>query len=137
MGVNKKMKYSVAKRKVYTYSGSLLGLFLGSLLVYYFNGNFPYEAVLGGLTGIIILLIIKIIKNKRKTHNIPEADERVTYNLFRFSSYMSHIVLAAFFITLAIYTFIGREVIPIFTLWIFFFSYIGIVAIGVTIIKRK
>lgn len=115
----------------------LIGVMLGSFLVYIFKGEFPYEVLTGGLVAAIILTLIQVIKQKRKRDNLPEADERVAYNIFRFFSYTSHIFLAILFIALAIFTFIGNEFISIYYLWIFSFSYIGIAGLGVLIIKRR
>lgn len=65
--------------------GSLVGCVLGSSLYYFFQGGeFPYEVLLGGLTGAIILAVFAFIKYKRKKDNTPEADERVKHNIFRF-----------------------------------------------------
>ncbi|MFD1205227.1 hypothetical protein ACFQ38_08930 [Sporosarcina contaminans] len=116
---------------------TFMGAVLGSFLVYYFQGEFPYEVLTGGLVAAVILTIVELIKQKRKKDNLPEADERVIRNVLRFFAYASHIFLAILFIALGVFTLLGNETISIFYLWIFFFSYIWIVGIGAFIIKRR
>lgn len=90
-----------------------------------------------GLIVSVILTLIEVIKQKRKKDNLPEADERVIRNVFRFFAYTSHIFLAILFIALGVFTLLENDSISIFYLWIFFFSYIWIVGIGTFIIKRR
>ncbi|MGO5064137.1 hypothetical protein [Clostridium sp. LCP25S3_F8] len=85
----------------------------------------------------IILTVIEVVKQKRKKDNLPEADERIIHNVFRFFAYVSYIFLATLFVALAVFTFLGKESISILYLWIFFFSYIWIVGMGALIIKRR
>uniref|UniRef100_UPI00344F15F9 hypothetical protein n=1 Tax=Carnobacterium sp. TaxID=48221 RepID=UPI00344F15F9 len=118
-------------------SCTLLGAILGSFLIYYFQGEFSYEVLSGGLIAAIILTLIEVIKQKRKKNNLPEVDERVAKNIFRFFAYTSHGFLSILFISLGVFTLLGNESISIFYLWIIFFSYIWIVGIGALIIKRK
>ncbi|MBN3346494.1 hypothetical protein CF050_06280 [Clostridium botulinum] len=116
-----------------TFIGAVLGSFLG----YFFQGEFPYEVLTGGLVATIILTVIEVVKQKRKKDNLPEADERIIHNVFRFFAYVSYIFLATLFVALAVFTLLGNESISILYLWIFFFSYIWIVRIGALIIKRR
>lgn len=116
---------------------TLIGAGLGSFLVYFFEGEFSYEVLSGGLIAAIILTVIEIIKQKRKKDNIPEADERVARNIFHFFAYTSHIFLAVLFIALSVFTLLGNESISILYLWIFAFSYIWIAGIGALIIKKR
>lgn len=118
-------------------SSTLIGAILGSFLIYYFQGEFPYEVLNGGLIATIILTVVEVIKQKRKKNNLPEVDERVIRNIFRFFTYLSHIFLGLLFITLGIFTLLGIESISIFYLWLFFISYIWISGIGSFIIMRK
>lgn len=118
-------------------SSTLLGAILGSFLVYYFQGTFPYEVLVAGLIAAIFLTIIQVIKQKQKKDAVPETDERVVKNIFQFFAYTSHGFLSILFIALGVFTLLGNESISIFYLWILFFSYIWIVGIGALIIKRK
>ncbi|WP_052360593.1 hypothetical protein [Oceanobacillus manasiensis] len=113
------------------------GGILGAVLVYLFSGEFPYEVVLGSLVGAVLLVIIEVIKKKRKKDNVPEADERVAHNVFRFFAFSSHLFLAVLFIGMTIFTLIGSDNIPLLYLWIFFFAYIWITGIGSFIAKRR
>ncbi len=116
---------------------TFLGIVLGSILVYFFQGEFPYEVLAGGLVGTSILVIFEAIRQKRKKDRLPEIDERIAKNVSRLFAYASHISLAILFIILGIFTLLGYESIPIYYLWIIFFSYIWVGAIGVFFIKRR
>ncbi|MGX4668387.1 hypothetical protein JNUCC74_04130 [Cerasibacillus sp. JNUCC 74] len=116
---------------------TFIGGVLGSFLAYFFQGEFPYDVLTGSLAATIILTVIQVIKQKRKKDNLPEADERVIRNVFRFFAYASHITLAILFVALTVLTLLGNESISILYLWIFFFAYIWIVGIGGFFIKRR
>ncbi|GGN61983.1 hypothetical protein [Oceanobacillus indicireducens] len=116
---------------------TFMGAVLGSILIYFIQGEFPSEVLTAGLIVAVILTIIEVVKQKGKKDNLPEADERIIRNVFRFFAYASHISLAILFIALGVFTLLGNESISIFYLWIFFFSYIWIVGIGSLIIKRR
>lgn len=114
-----------------------LGSVLGATLTYIFQGEFPYEVIVGALVATGILTIIHLSKQKRKKNQVPEADERVIRNIFHFFAYSSHISLAVLFIGIAVFTLLGNESISIFYLWIFFFAYIWTVGIGAIITKSR
>lgn len=116
---------------------AFIGTVLGTLLVYFIKGEFLYEVLAGGSTAVIILLIIELIKQKRKTDNLPETDERVTQNIFNFMAYGSHIFIAVLFIGLALFTLLGNGAIPTLYLWIIFLAYLVIVSFGGLIIKKR
>ena len=126
-------KYSI----LFMLACAFIGTVLGTLLVYFIKGEFPYEVLAGGSTAVIILLIIELIKQKRKTDNVPETDERVTQNIFNFMAYGAHIFIAVLFIGLAAFTLLGNDAIPTLYLWIFFLAYLVIVGFGGLIIKRR
>lgn len=139
MSVREKKKELIPKKwsSLFMIACLFIGTVLGTLLVYFIQGEFPYEVFAGGTTAVIILIIIELIKQKRKTDNMPETDERVTQNVFNFMAYGSHIFIAVLFIGLAAYTVLGSDAIPTLYLWILFFSYIVIVGFGGIIIKRR
>lgn len=110
---------------------------LGSLLVYITQGIFPLDVFAVGITAILILTVIQIIRRKRKKDNVPEVDERVAHNVFRYHSYMSHFAIAILFIAVAILTLLEMETISILYLWIFFVAYLWMVGIGAIFIKRR
>lgn len=116
---------------------TFFGAILGSLLVYFIQGEFPYEVLAGGSAAIIILIIIEVIKKKSKKDNVPEVDERVTHNIFNFFAYGSHIFMAILIIGIAVFTMMGNETMPLVYLWIFAFAYIWIVGIGALVVKRR
>ncbi|MGM0830279.1 MAG: hypothetical protein ACQEU4_18815 [Bacillota bacterium] len=116
---------------------TFIGAVLGSSLVYLNKGEFPYEVLAGGFLATIILIVIQVVKQKRKKDNLPEADERVIRNIFRFFAFSSHITLAILFMALAVITLLGNESISILYLWLVFFAYIWIVGVGALIIKVR
>ncbi|GGP06846.1 ATP synthase subunit I [Oceanobacillus neutriphilus] len=116
---------------------SLIGILLGTILVFFFQGEYPYEVLLGGLTGAVIIAVFAWIIKKRKKDNTPEADERVKQNIFRFSAYASHISLAVLFMGIFISSLLGVESVSMMYLWIFFVAYIWITGIGTVIARRR
>ena len=139
MSVREKKKELIPKKRssLFMIVCLFIGTVMGTLLVYFIQGEFPYEVLAGGSTAVIILIIIELIKQKRKTDNMPETDERVTQNVFNFMAYGAHIFIAVLFIGLAAFTFLGNDAIPTLYLWIFFFAYLVIVCFGGIIIKRR
>lgn len=115
---------------------TFIGAVLGTLLLYIFQGELRYEIIIGALISSIILMVIEVIKRKVRKGNIPEADERVIQNIFKFFAYTSHIFLAILFLALGAFTLLGRDSIPMIYLWILFFAYIWIAGIGGVIIKK-
>lgn len=116
---------------------AFIGTVLGTLLVYFIQGEFPYEVLAGGSAAVIVLIIIEVIKKKSKKDNVPEVDERVTHNIFNFFAYSSHIFMAILIIGIAVFTMMGNESIPLVYLWIFAFAYVWIVGIGALVVKRR
>ncbi|WP_083413010.1 hypothetical protein [Bacillus massilinigeriensis] len=140
MDVNDRKKWGKILEKwtpFFIIACTFTGVALGSFLVYIYQGEFPYEVLAGGLAATIIMIVLEVIKRKRKKDNLPDVDERVIRNFFRFFAYTSHIFLAIIFIALAVFTMMGKETISILYLWIFFFSYIWVTGIGVLIMKRR
>lgn len=116
---------------------TLIGALLGAVIVYITKNKFPYEVILGGLVGGIILIIAQQIKMKNKKNSVPETDERVVNNLSKFFAYMSHIALGIMFIGLSIFSFLENKFIPISYIWFTFFLYFLVTVIGGFIIKKK
>ena len=98
----------------YLITCTFLGAVLGSFLIYYFQGEFPYEVLTAGLVATLFLTVIEVIKQKKKKNNIPDADERVIKNISRFFAYTSHILTSILFISLGVFTLLGKESISIF-----------------------
>lgn len=116
---------------------TFVGALLGSLIYYFVEGEVPYEVLTAGAIVAVVLTIIQVIKQSRKKDNIPEADERVIRNIFYYFAYTSHITLALIFIALGVYTVMGQEVIELFHLWLFFFTYLIVVGIGAMVVVRR
>ncbi len=69
-----------------TFIGAVLGSFLG----YFFQGEFPYEVLTGGLVATIILTVIEVVKQKRKKIiYLKQMNE--SFTMFSVSLHMYHI----------------------------------------------
>lgn len=139
MKKQERMKWSKTLEKwvaFYMIAMLFIGAALGTTLVYIFQGTFEYEIILGAVAACTILLVVELVKRKRRTGNVPEADERVVRNISKLFAYSSHAALAILFIALGAFTLLGAEAFPILYLWILFFSYLWITGIGSIIIKR-
>lgn len=79
---------------------------------------------------------VNILRRKLKTNTVPEVDERVKYNLFKFNFYLSHIFLAILFLTLGTLTLLDKEAISLSYLWTFFFDFITVGGIGGQISRK-
>lgn len=116
---------------------TVVGGLLGSAVMYYLQGDVPYEVVVGFVAAAVILTVVQMLKQKFKKDRLPEVDERVAKNVARFFAYSSHITLGVLVVGLAVVTALGGEVISTTYLWILFFAYIWVVGIGTFILKRR
>lgn len=116
---------------------SFIGALLGAVIVYLTKKQFPYEGILGALIGGIILTLVQQIKIKYKKNDIPEVDERISNNLFKFFAYVSHATLGLIFITLSIFSSLGNKFISLNYIWLIFSIYFLIIVVGGFIIKKK
>lgn len=127
----------IEKNKYLVY---LITFFLGVAGATFINYIFKGELYLDGIiivgTYVTIGIIFIIIRRKLKKSTIPDADERVKSNIFKFYFSMAHIFLGLLFLTLAVLTFLEKDSIPLYFLWIYFFTYIASTGIGSLIAKR-
>lgn len=115
----------------------VVGFTLGSFLVYFMKGIFPYEVLAGSVVMALVLMFVEWFKRKRKNNRLPEADERVIQNISRYFAYTSHVFLAILFIGLAVLTLLENETISLTYLWVFAFAYLFIASVGGFIVKRR
>jgi len=130
-------KNKMRKSRLYAIIGGMIGVSIASMAMYFISGEFPIEVMAGAVFASFLLLLFEYFKSGRRNDNLPETDERVSKNLFNFLSNLSHITLAVLVIGLAIISLFNIEAIPIFHLWLFFFIYILVGAIGGAMVKNK
>lgn len=114
-----------------------LGVVLGSFLIYFSQGEFPYVGLVVGLIVAVILTIIEVLKQNNQKDHVPKADAKTIRNVFRFFAYTSHISLAVLIIGVTVFMYFEKVSISIYYLWLFIFAYLCIVGIGGLIVKRK
>ena len=114
-----------------------IGALIGSAVIYYLQGDVPYEVIAGFVVASLMLTIIQMVKQKFKKNRLPEVDERVAKNVSKFFAYSSHITLGLVVVGLAVVTAMGDEAISIYYLWVLFFLYLWVVGIGTFILKRR
>lgn len=114
-----------------------MGALIGSGIIYYLQGEVPYEVVAGFIAVAVIMTIFQMLKSRLKKGNLPEVDERVAKNVSKLFAYSSHITLGLVILGVAVVTAFGNEVISVSYLWLLFFLYIWIVGIGTFILKRR
>lgn len=113
--------------------GGLIGMLIGTLL---FSG-LDWSAVLGALTGFVVIFMINLFYVKSKKDKTPEVDERTINNMRKYYAVIANLFLGALFLFLAAMTYMGYEQISIFYLWIFVISYMLISGIGALIVSRR
>lgn len=125
------------KTQVYTLVGTLIGLVVGTFIVFMINGDFSIEVIAGGLVGLAFWVAFHFITNKKRNPNIPEADERTVENLLKYFAFLGQITIFILFLAVAIFILLGKEAIPTIYLLGFFFGYLFIAAIGGIIVKNR
>lgn len=114
----------------------LFGTIIGLGLLHFFVKELNYDVIIGPSIVFIIYFLIIYRKKKKKKENVPEIDERVINNMFRFYSCTAHAFIMILFLFLAILTLLKIETIPIMYVWIFGFIYMAITGIGNLYIKN-
>lgn len=131
------MKSRLGKGRMYVIIGGIIGASIASLSVYFIGGEFPIEVVAGAVLTSFLLLLFEYYKSGRRNRNIPETDERISENLFKFLSNLSHIAIAVLVIGLTVISLFNIEAVPIVYIWVFFLVYILAGSIGGAIVKNK
>lgn len=131
------MKSRLGKGRMYVIIGGIIGALIASLSVYFTRGDFPIEVMAGAVLASFLLLLFEYFKSGRRNRNIPETDERISENLFKFLSNLSHIAIAVLVIGLTVISLFNIEAIPIVYIWVFFLIYILAGSIGGAIVKNK
>ncbi|WP_047981889.1 hypothetical protein [Ornithinibacillus contaminans] len=130
---NRKRKWTLA----YGGIAVLVGSIIGQTITYFTKGEFSTASILGVLPVSIILIVINLIRERRKTDNTPEFDERTVKNMLKFSMCSSIIFLGLLFLSLVIITLLGIKNVQTSYLWIIILVYMCISGIGTLIVKRQ
>lgn len=111
--------------------GAIIGLMIAQL------NNFNFSALLGGLTGAVIFILINIIIVMRKADNTPEYDERIINNIKNYYFYASLVFIGITFILLTVLMIMDIEMVAVTTILIAFFVYFAITGVGAMIVRRR
>src|SRR5699024_9078417 len=100
-------------------------------------GDFSGTALLGGLSGALMLVIINLIYVMNKSDTTPEFDERTTQNILKFYAYASNdfILLSIMLLTFLLMTFF--EQLSLTLILLIFFVYFSLSGTTALIIRRR
>src|SRR5699024_468940 len=126
----KKRKYSK-----WTLSFGAIGGFIGVAIAQF--GDFSGTALLGGLSGALMLVIVKLIYVMNKSDTTPEFDERTTHNILKFYAYASNafILLSIMLLTFLLMT--GVEQLSLTIILLILFAYFSLSGTTALIISRR
>ncbi|MFD1032527.1 hypothetical protein [Metaplanococcus flavidus] len=114
-------------------TGGFVGVIIGTFI---FSGV-DWSAVLGALSGLIMIFIGNLIYVKSKKDKTPEVDERTINNMRKYYAIIANLFLGALFLILVAMTYLGYDQIAISYLWIFVIAYMLISGIGALIVSRR
>lgn len=111
--------------------GAVIGIAIGQI------GDFSLSALLGGLSGTLLIFGINIMYVRKKSDTTPEFDERTINNMRKFYFYASNVFFALLFIVLGILLSLGVSSITTSTILLVLFGYFVMSGILALIISRK
>lgn len=126
----KKRKYSK-----WTLSFGAIGGFVGVAIAQF--GDFSAAALLGGLSGALILVIINLIYVMNKSDTTPKFDERTTQNVLKFYAYASNAFILLSIMLLTFLLISGVEQLSLTITLIILFAYFSLSGTTALIISRK
>ncbi|RNF39377.1 hypothetical protein [Planococcus salinus] len=114
-------------------TGGLAGVIIGTLI---FSGV-DWSAILGALSGFLLIFIGNLIYVKSKKDKTPEVDERTINNMRKYYAIIANVFLGVLFLALAAITYMGHDQVSISYLWIFVIAYMLISGVGALIVSRR
>lgn len=111
--------------------GAVIGTMIGQI------GDFSLSAVLGALSGALLIVIINIMYVKKKSDETPEFDERTMKNMRTFYFYAAMTFLAFIFVASGILLALDISSISVLLLFLVSFGYFVISGIVALIISKK
>lgn len=128
-----KEKWTLALHSLFAFIGALLF----QIIYYFVKGKFNFGAIVGSLTGVIIIILINAIYVYRKSDKTPEVDERVRNNIIKYVAYSSQIVFLLLMVVLTVFTAMGIENISTIYLWVIVLINMCVIGIGAMIVKFR
>jgi len=111
--------------------GAVIGMMIGQI------GDFSLSAVLGSLSGALLIVIINIIYIKKKSDETPEFDERTMKNMQTFYFYAAMTFLIIMFGASGILLALDVSSISVSLLFLVSFGYFVICGVIALIISKK
>lgn len=114
-----------------------VGFYLGSLIV----PDLPVGTAAAGIVGSIVSIGIVLgtikFRDSRKSHNVPDVDERTWINIKNFYAFALYIVLFGSMLLVCILFALGIETIELGALSIYLFMLFMLLVIGTLVVKRR
>ncbi|CAH2716583.1 hypothetical protein BACCIP111895_03770 [Neobacillus rhizosphaerae] len=114
-----------------------IGWYLGKLLV----PDLPVGTVTAGITGSVLGVGIVIgtakFRESRKSHNVPDVDERTWINIKNFYAFSLYISLFGSMLLVIVLFSLGVETIEIGALSIYLLALFMLLVIGTLVVKRQ
>ena len=114
-----------------------IGFYLGSLIVPDLPVGTAAAGIAGSVVGIGIVLGTIKFRESRKTHNVPDVDERTWINIKNFYAFSLYIVLFGSMLLVCILFAFGIETIELGALSIYLLILFMLLVFGTFIVKRR
>ncbi|MFJ5717878.1 hypothetical protein [Neobacillus sp. NPDC093127] len=114
-----------------------IGLYLGKLIVPDLPVGTVAAGIIGSVVGVGIVFGNIKLREKRKSHNVPDVDERTWVNIKNFYALSLYIVLFGSMLLVCVLFAMGVETIEIGALSIYLIVLFMLLVVGTFVVKRK
>ncbi|NMH67889.1 hypothetical protein HF072_03705 [Bacillus sp. RO3] len=124
----------MSKRIIFAAIGGLFGVLIPLLI----SGDTNYlPAILGGVFGIGVVVLLFKLFHKPKDNKIPDRDERIDLMVRKFLSYVAIVTIGVMYLCVFTFDYLGFKSIDLIYLYEFLLILTFIVLVGITIIRKR